>query len=175
MNAPNLIVTSGLPGTGKSTVADGLAKTLRAPLLSVDPIEAALWRAGVSKSTSGIAAYRVAQALAAENLKLGQSVIVDAVNPVEASRQMWLSLAETAPAHLSFIEVSCSDECLHRERIEARVRGIDGMPEVTWDRVLTRKAEYESWQHDRLELDSATGTPEMLIAQALRYVRSKES
>lgn len=170
MNPPNLIVTSGLPGTGKSTVAEGLARTLGAPLLSVDPIEAAMWRAGVAKSTSGIAAYQVTQALAAENLKLGQTVIVDAVNPVQAARQMWFSLAETAPAHLRFIEVSCSDEILHRERIEARVRGIVGMPEVTWDRVLTRKAEYESWQHDRLELDSAVGSPEMLIAQALNYV-----
>jgi broad-specificity NMP kinase len=35
-----LVVMSGLPGTGKSAIADALRHELGAPVLSVDPIEA---------------------------------------------------------------------------------------------------------------------------------------
>lgn len=60
-----LIVVSGLPGTGKSTIADGIARTRQTPVLSVDPIESAIVRAGIPASfETGLAAYLVAQTLA---------------------------------------------------------------------------------------------------------------
>jgi predicted kinase len=43
-----LIVVSGLPGTGKSAVAEGLAARLKAVHLAIDPIEDALLDAGPS-------------------------------------------------------------------------------------------------------------------------------
>ncbi|MDL5486951.1 AAA family ATPase [Microbacterium wangruii] len=45
-----LIVMAGLPGVGKSTIAAELASGRRCALLSVDPIEAAMWRAGVERT-----------------------------------------------------------------------------------------------------------------------------
>lgn len=41
-----LIAMVGLPGVGKSSVAEALGRKLNAPVVSVDPIEAAMWRAG---------------------------------------------------------------------------------------------------------------------------------
>jgi len=79
-----LIILAGLPGSGKSTLADGLSRHFSLPLFSVDPIEAAMWRGGLSRDQTGIVAYAVAQALSEEHLRLGHSVLVDAVNPVEA-------------------------------------------------------------------------------------------
>jgi predicted kinase len=79
-----LIVMAGLPGSGKSTVAEGLGRRLAAPVLSVDPVESALWRAGISREEpTGLAAYVVVEAMAADVLALGQTVVVDAVNDVE--------------------------------------------------------------------------------------------
>jgi predicted kinase len=78
MTSQKLIVLSGLPGSGKSTLAEGLSRKLSAPVFSVDPIEAAMWRSGLAKAQTGIAAYDVAIALADEHLRLGHSVIVDA-------------------------------------------------------------------------------------------------
>ncbi|MGH3568253.1 MAG: AAA family ATPase [Pseudonocardia sp.] len=43
-----LIVMSGLPGSGKSTIGRALAARLPAALVSVDPIDAALRRAGIA-------------------------------------------------------------------------------------------------------------------------------
>lgn len=48
-----LIVVSGLPGAGKSVLADALGPRLGAAVLSVDPIEAAIWRWGISPSFDG--------------------------------------------------------------------------------------------------------------------------
>lgn len=39
-----LIVMAGLPGVGKSSVGEALARKLAAPVVAVDPIEAAMWR-----------------------------------------------------------------------------------------------------------------------------------
>ncbi len=44
------------------------------------------------------------------------------------------------------------------------------MPEVTWARVLQRRAEYEAWTEERLVLDTSTRSPEHLLAEALSYV-----
>jgi predicted kinase len=171
MTAPKLIVLSGLPGSGKSTLAEGLSRKLSVPVFSIDPIEAAMWRGGLAKAQTGIAAYDVAIALADEHLRLGHSVIADAVNPVEAPRAAWRNLAAKYRAELRIIECICADEAVHRRRIEARVRSIDGMPEITWARVLERRAEYEAWADARLTLDTSVEVPERLLAEALGYVR----
>jgi predicted kinase len=166
-----LIVLSGLPGSGKSTLAEGLSRILSFPVFSVDPIEAAMWRSGLAKQSTGIAAYDVAIALADEHLRLGHSVIVDAVNPVEAPRAAWRNLAAKYRADLKIIECVCADEAVRRRRIEARVRNIAGMPEVTWARALDRRSEYEGWTDARLILDTSIDAPEELLAAALGYVR----
>ena len=45
------------------------------------------------------------------------------------------------------------------------------MPEITWARVLQRRAEYEPWTDARLTLDTSIETPEKLLADALNYLR----
>ncbi|HTB00589.1 MAG TPA: AAA family ATPase [Bradyrhizobium sp.] len=171
MTAQTLIVLSGLPGSGKSMLAEGVSRALSIPLFSIDPIEAAMWRGGLKKDQTGIAAYEVAIALADEQLRLGHSVIVDAVNPIEAPRAAWRSLAAKYRAGLKIIECICADETIHRARIEARRRNIPGMPEITWARVLERRAEYEPWTDARLTLDTSIETPDKLIAEAANYLR----
>ncbi|MEL6723523.1 MAG: hypothetical protein AAFP81_08995 [Pseudomonadota bacterium] len=60
---------------------------------------------------------------------------------------------------------------MHEARIEARVRGIEGMPEVTWARVQQRKAEYQTWSHPRLVLDTSQTPVNDLVADALAFIR----
>ena len=170
MTSQKLIVLAGLPGSGKSTLAAGLSQHFSLPLFSVDPIEAAMWRGGLPRDQTGIAAYVVAQALAGEHLRLGFSVLVDAVNPVEAPRVAWRNLGARYRAELKILECVCVDQATHRRRIEARRRGIDGMPEVTWARVEKRRAEYEVWADARLTLDTSAQPPERVLADAIVYL-----
>lgn len=92
---------------------------------------------------------------AAENqLRLGLQVIVDAVSSLEVARDMWRRAASHARLPLRVIEIICSDPEVHRRRLAARVRNIDGFPAPTWDEVIARRDEWEEWQDDRLVLDS---------------------
>jgi predicted kinase len=104
MRETRLIVMAGLPGSGKSSVAEALGQLLDRAVLSVDPIEAAMWRSGIPQSMTGIAAYHVAEAIAEENLRLGLSVIIDAVNPVDAARDGWVGLAARREVGMMFVE-----------------------------------------------------------------------
>lgn len=167
MRQIRLIVTAGLPGSGKSTIAEGLARAIGAPILSVHPIEAAMWRSDIPKHMTGLAAYEIAAAVAEENLKLRLTVIVDAVNPVEAARATWVRLSERQKSKLIFVEVYCSDEAVHRKRIENRVRGLTGMPDIRWERVEERRAEYEPWSMDRITIDTAKKSPAALVQDVL--------
>lgn len=170
MNKFRLILMGGLPGTGKSTVAEGVARAFGVTLLSIDPAEAALRRVGVPEASTGIAAYVVLEALAEEQLKLGHSVIVDAVNPVEVARATWRALAIRHGADLKVVECVCGDEALHRNRVEARVRNIPGLRELTWEMVERRKANDDAWTDERLTLETGAATPETLIAEAIAYI-----
>jgi predicted kinase len=171
LSSPTLIVLSGLPGSGKTVLAEGLSRTLSVPVFSIDPIEAAMWRAGLAKDETETAAYEVAQALADEHLRLRHSVIVDAVNAAEAPRSAWRNLAEKHRISLKIIECVCADETTHRRRIETRVRSIARTHELTWASLLQRRAEYETWTDPRLVLDTSHKAPAQLLPQALSYLR----
>src|SRR5258708_7381534 len=105
MASLKIIVVSGLPGTGKSAIAESIARKLHLPVFSVDPIESAIIRSGFERNfETGLAAYNVVQILAGEQLKLGTSVIIDAVSPVNEARGMWFDLEKKYNAQLIVIE-----------------------------------------------------------------------
>ncbi len=166
----NIILFTGLPGVGKSTLAEAVASKLSLPIFSVDPIESAILQSGLTRSfTTGLAAYLVAETLAREQLKLGLSVVVDAVNPVQEARNMWRKLAEIFSANLHIIECTL-EASIHKRRIEERVRSLHGIPETTWERVETVREEYLPWQEDRLVLDTVN-PKEQLLANTLDYIQ----
>jgi predicted kinase len=169
--APSLIVLSGLPGSGKTVLAEGLARSLSIPIFSVGPIEAAMWRAGLDEENAGVAAYEIAEMLADENLRFRLSVIVDAVNPVEAPRAAWRNLAAKHRVNLKVIECVCADDTILRQRIESRVHGGAAAHGLTWKGLLQRRAEYEAWTDPRLVLDTSRMAPAQLLTQALGYTR----
>ncbi|GAA0567710.1 AAA family ATPase [Paractinoplanes ferrugineus] len=149
-----LAVFAGLPGAGKSTLAARVAEALPATVLAVDTVDFTLQRYEVHEPRPGYAAYGVVAALAEVNLKIGRHVIIDAVSPVKAARQLWVEVAERAGVPLRVVEVVCGDDAEHRRRVEARYAGRDhdGIPD--WVRVLERQPEYEPYPGPRLVVDT---------------------
>lgn len=146
LSVTRLIVMAGLPGCGKSTLADIIAARLGAAVVSVDPIESAILSAGIDDDQpTGLAAYLVAEAIAESSLQAGSTVVVDAVNAVEPARMQWRGLAERTGALLRVIEVVCSDEELHRQRLEKRERKLPHLEERTWRAVEQSVEGYEAW------------------------------
>ena len=149
-----LAVFAGLPGVGKSTLAARVAAELPAAVLAVDTVDFTLQRYDVTEPRPGFAAYGVVAALAEVQLRIGHSVIIDAVNPVRAARQLWVDLADRMAVPLRVVEVVCGDDAEHRRRVQARyaARDHDGVPD--WVRVLDRQAEYEPYLGPRLVVDT---------------------
>ena len=88
---PTLYVFSGLPGTGKSTLAMRLAKRLAAAYLRIDTVEKALLDL-CSFNAEG-EGYRLSYRVAADNLRLGVSVVADSCNTMELTRREWQAVA----------------------------------------------------------------------------------
>lgn len=166
-----LIVISGLPSTGKSTLADRVAAALVAPVLSVDPIESAILRATIPRSfETGLAAYLVAETIADAHLAHGGTAIIDAVSSVEFSKQMWRDVAVRRAVPLRVIECVCTNETVHRERLARRNRGM-AFDEPTWADIERRRAEYVPWRESVLVVD-AMEPVEANARRAMEWIRT---
>ena len=166
-----LVVISGLPGTGKSTVGEAVARRCRAVWLSVDDVEDALLGVGLpSDWTTGVAAYEAVAAAAAENLRLGHAVIVDAVNDSEPARDTWRRAAHAASAALVFVLLTPPEEHEHRRRLHGRTRRLSHQSEPTWEHVQARAQKFEDWRDPPVSIDS--GQPlDAVVDEVLAIVR----
>ena len=171
-----LVVMAGLPGSGKSTVAEALASPLGRPVVSVDPIEAAILSAGIdADQPTGLAAYLVAETIAESVVASVGGVIIDAVNAVGAAREEWLKLAARRGIPIRFVEVVCSDESVHRTRLEARGRELAHIAEPAWHAVEQSLDEWEPWGGEsgavpRITVDSVNPVA-TLVEQVVAFVR----
>lgn len=103
----------------------------------------------------GFAGYELLTTLAQRQLMLGQSVILDSVAASATTRSTWSQLAEQYHADCRVIECICSDEFLHRSRLNGRNRNIPGWHELEWSEVQRVKQYYSAWEGERLVLDMA--------------------
>jgi predicted kinase len=147
-----LIAFSGLPGTGKTSIARELAKRLHATYLRIDTIEQAIVSCGNIDPIME-EGYETAYRVAAENLRTGQHVVADSINPLEITREAWAEVAREANVRLVNVEVICSDETEHRRRVETRSSDIPDLVLPTWDKVQNR--EYHPWTQPRIVIDTA--------------------
>ena len=152
-----LIVFSGLPGTGKSTLAETIGKQLCIPVFAKDWLEAVLLENGLQSTAGGkslgYVGYELLTTLAERQLMLGQSVILDSVAGIIAIRTQWKALAKQYQADWRVIECICSDEKIHRDRLSTRQRNIPGWHELEWPEVERVKEYYQLWQEEHLVLD----------------------
>lgn len=165
---PLLVALSGLPGVGKTTVARELARVLGAVHVRIDTIEQALRQMG---REVGIAGYAVAYAIAEDNLRLGQIVVADGVNPVPATRDAWRAVAARAGCDVVEVEIVCSDAEAHRRRVESRVADIPGHPLPTWADVTGH--DYQPWPSPRLVVDTAQQSAGAWVESIMAAIRAR--
>lgn len=169
---PILIVFGGLPGVGKSAIARELARQIGAVYLRADTIEQALRDSGRIAGPVNDAGYRAAYAVAGENLCLGRQVIADCVNPLGLTRESWREVARQSGVEIFEVEVTCSDQGVHKLRVERRPSDIPGLQPPTWQEVLSRK--YEPWDREHVVVDSAISSIEEIVAGIRRFLKLRE-
>lgn len=93
-NPPLVVVVTGPPASGKSTIAEAIAKGLPAPLLAKDPIKEALFD-GLGTGDAewsqrlGIATYGILYLMLEQELRAGRCCVLEAnFDHTEASAQL---------------------------------------------------------------------------------------
>ncbi len=167
-----VIIFSGLPGTGKSSLAEEVGRRLAIPVFAKDWLEAALVQCELFPSNPnkplGSAGYDLLTTLAERQLILNQSVILDSVASTQSIRETWKSLSEKYHARRLVIECICSDESLHRSQLMRRRRKIPGWHELEWTDVEKVKEYFVPWMDDRLIVDMVNPYEENL-AKIMTY------
>lgn len=166
-----LILFSGLPGCGKTTLARELAQALKVPLFAKDRLQRVL-RDHIEGSTA-VDGYHLMRVLADEQLALGISVILDAVFPMSGFRMQAQQIARRHKAHFQAIVCYCSDEVLWRTRMEERIKYVPGWTPVGWQEVERLRPLYEpSHKESALFLD-AVQTIETNLEQIMGHITTK--
>lgn len=169
---PVAILVAGVPGAGKSTLAEGLARELRAAVFSTDWQLGALtpFRVLTDENLIPLAEMMMVGALARQ-LQLGLDVVLDAPGHEVEVRARYQRVAESLGARFVGVECVCSEPDVHRSRVEGRDRGIPGWrPTVPWEHVQRMQGLWEAWPEPHLVMDSAKQDAETSLKQVLDAV-----
>ncbi|MEE9911615.1 MAG: AAA family ATPase [Deltaproteobacteria bacterium] len=155
LEKPVLILTAGLIGSGKSYQARNLAHrlgadvirtdVLRKELLQIAPAEKHYESFGEGIYASGITrkTYEKAVELAAEKIKQGKPVIIDASFKNRIDRSLAVDLARKFHVPFYVIECTCPDDIV-KIRLEKRKLSADNPSDGRWEILQEQKKQYEA-------------------------------
>lgn len=156
---PTLIITCGLMGSGKSTVASALARELGIAIDSSDPVrkeimaipahshEDAEYGAGIYSQEINDATYRELLARGERALASGHSIIIDATFRRKSDRTRFRNLAERFGVSFYVIQTTCTEKLI-RQRLDDRAQRPQEVSDGRWELFRQQKDEFEPVKED---------------------------
>ena len=154
LDKPVLILTAGLMGSGKSYQARTFSSLLNAEvirtdllrkeMLNINPTEIHHEDFGQGIYTDEISrlTYKKAYELAAQHIRQGRPVIIDASFKRRSERQKAHQLAERLGVPFYIIECTCPDE-ITRKRLEKRTGEKDNASDGRWEIFHRQKNDFD--------------------------------
>ena len=159
--ASTLIVMRGYPGTGKSTIARAIAKTLRVPLIDRDIIR----QMGVdilgSLPEIGRFSYELMFALTREQLDLGLSVVVDTPLTYATTYEQARRLADSFSIPMLVVHCQCPS-AVQKSRLEGRKGKVSQFQITSWEEWQQWKLRFEEYDDGGCVIDTSSPISESL-------------
>ena len=161
MARPFVILFTGVPGTGKTTLAETITKEHNAALLNWDWMMSALrvfpevWETvSADPDRRRDVGYTLMSRMVEYRLRLAQPSVLDCVARPRAIEQ-WSALCASYDTPFMAVECVLRDEVEHRTRIEGRDRAIPGWDELEWSFVENSRTIYQPVDGPTLAIDAA--------------------
>ena len=162
---PQLVVVFGLPGSGKSTFAQELSSAIDARVINSDMVRDDVLLRGNYADKAKEKVYAEMLKMAVNNIKNGDSVILDGTYSKEKLRQKVVSKARELHLIPHFIEVKADEEVI-RDRIRAKRKESD----ADYDVYLNIRAQFEPLCSRHLVVRSDYQTSEEMLTKALLFL-----
>jgi predicted kinase len=151
-----LIILSGLPGCGKTTLARLLVQELQLPILTIDDVVDAI-PAHLTRHAEWFweDMVHILLHLVDSQLAWGHSVIVDSVfmgvdeNQTQhtwSDRRRAYEIAQRRGVNFRPIYLTISDEAVWLERLAQRARQFPDAPVAAWTQVEVQRRFFQPWQ-----------------------------
>jgi aminoglycoside phosphotransferase family enzyme/predicted kinase len=188
LSRPVLLLTTGLIGSGKSTVAEGIAAALDLNIFSSDRLrkqlaeiapeapQQAAYGAGLYTAAAIQRTYDALADLARQALGRGDSVILDASFAKRSARRRMAALAQEMGAQCCVLECSAPEAAL-RARLRQRERAPGSISDAREGLLSQFQRQYEPLQADEgiccVHLDT-TQSLEQCVQQALAGLQEQQ-
>lgn len=179
-----IIQMSGVPGSGKSTVACGIADGIDAIVLDHDDTKSAIMSPSIANDLAGQASYSVIKVLSRRIAGQGFSVIIDSPCFYTGLLEHGRSIAREFGAQYRYIECclynweELANRLHDRKAKPSQVKTLDGVISHQGRPPLEAREVFNTWLEKTkrpecgyLQIDSANA-PEDCINEALAYVLS---
>lgn len=153
-----LIVVCGLPGTGKSTVANVIAKKVKGIVVNTDVIRKKLFLRPTYERWEKALVYKVMFLVADYLLKIKRVCILDAVFPRKSQRKTAKEIAEKNNTKIYFVECVCNEDVI-KERMKRRFKRKE-VSDANFEIYLKLKKEWEPIKFKHFIVDTTHGSRE---------------
>ena len=173
----SLLIMVGLPGVGKSSVVESLQTHTPLVVISTDGVRAHVRQSPVYTAAEMALVYEVCYSLIERRLRLGQRVVFDASNNLQARRDYLARLAEKCGAPMTICSVQAAQDIIqHRlyQRINGGRRKTD-MSDADWTVYKWMVETQEPVVGPHLIVDTTSTPPDVLAKRLYHYWLDSEA